>query len=747
MSTDPSPPASSAIQRGSLEKAKKMKPFGILDFAWRRVPLIVGFGVPAFIVLSVLLRFFVSPVYKVDAKVLITPTKAPSINGRDREIIQGDVGWFSRTLVLRLSNPDILRTALKKVPENERPDFLRGLGDTDRAVFRLMTRIKAEEVARTYMIIISMQGSESKGLAEMLNAVLDTFIEKLQTEQERQYLSQLNYLKNERKKIAERVNSEKESLFTITKELDSNLVLSEGYTGHLDKLRLLQNLYWASEGVALDRRGKFDQAKKDQQEISLLSITPFADAEVATFLGINQMEQWTYVETQGLRKTIDGLTMGNSDRKNVEDRMKSMLEYLKVYKEKVATDTKNTFADKRTYELEADVIRARNAYQGSQATADDLKANLNQAATEASKVSEAIFRAGEFAYGVTQFRTRLSSIDVRIDDAELEAKAPLPVLIDQHALPPDRPASSNASKLQIMAIVVAFGLIAGLCVVFDFFDPRVRTRAELGAAIGGPGCEPVPALLPEGAEDPAFPKILEGEGPGVLAIRDFAVRLVLECQTSGARVVDLIGIHPRAGNSALTLTLARALASHGLRVLAAELPTPTPGLAALAGISDPVNLPKNAWASKSPDPLGTADILPWVPGTTEDDVRATLEKFLASARASYDVVLLDSRKLSESDLAHEVALKSDVVVLVAKQDVGRFGDAKHIVEWCAAGGVPAITALLNFSATDPMQIRAQHLLRMLMEFATHLHVETLARVKSLGSKLSSRFSKKPAKKP
>lgn len=173
MSPAPASTLPGAVQRGSLENAKKMKPFGIFDFAWRRIPLILAVGVPTFVVLSLLLSLFVNPVFTVDAKVLITPTKAPSISGRDREIIQGDVGWFARTLVLRLSNPDILRAALKKVPEAERPDFLRGLGDSDRAVFRLMSRIKAEEIARTYAIKISMEGSEAQGLAEMLNAVLD----------------------------------------------------------------------------------------------------------------------------------------------------------------------------------------------------------------------------------------------------------------------------------------------------------------------------------------------------------------------------------------------------------------------------------------------------------------------------------------------------------------------------------------------------------------------------------------------
>jgi len=203
-------------------------------------------------------------------------------------------------------------------------------------------------------------------------------------------------------------------------------------------------------------------------------------------------------------------------------------------------------------------------------------------------------------------------------------------------------------------------------------------------------------------------------------------------------VVDLVGIHSGAGNSALVLVLARALAGHGLRILAAELPGAAPGLAALAGIPNPENLTKGAWASKTPDPLSAADLLPWVPGTRGDDVRSTLEKFLDSARAGYDLLLLDSPSPGGSDIAHEVALKSDVVILVAKQDVGRFAEAKQVVELCAAAGVAAITCVLNFAEPDPVRGQAEDLLRKVMVLATKAHGEVLAHAAALAGRVARR---------
>ena len=132
------PRRSTPINRGSLENAKKAKPFRIFDFLWRRGPLILGLGIPAFLVLSLLVTPFIHPIYKVDGTLLIKQSKEPTLTGRERESIQGDVGVFQRTLVLRILDREVLQNALDKIPEEKRPVFLKGPGSSDRAIYSLM---------------------------------------------------------------------------------------------------------------------------------------------------------------------------------------------------------------------------------------------------------------------------------------------------------------------------------------------------------------------------------------------------------------------------------------------------------------------------------------------------------------------------------------------------------------------------------------------------------------------------------
>ena len=758
MSADRTPSRRSApLERGTLENAKKSKPFRIFDFLWRRGPLILGLGVPAFVLLSLLLALFVRPIYKVDGTLLIKQTKEPTITGRERESIQGDIGVFQRTLVLRLMDREVLQNALDKIPDDKRPDFLKGLGSSDRAIYSLMSRLVAKEVERTYLINVSLAAGESRGLALTLYEVLSSLIDKLQAEQEKQYASRLNYLRSERDKISSRGTEEKKRILDLAGHFSNRSFLRADYATDLGKMNLIQKLYWEAQANTLSKAAVLDEAEKDRLTLGKASLEPFAEERVADNFGINQITQWTYGKSQELRATIDGLKPENPDRKYIEDRMASMNEYMANYKKRVAEETIKNLTEKRAFELDTAVTKARNAYDAVRQTSEQLGRELNTANEEATQISEGIFEANELTFGLAQLRDRLASINTRIDDVELEAKSPLPVTIDQIPVPPEKPASSNAAKLRIIVFILSFGLVGGICLLFDFLDGRVRSREELGAAIGGAGAEPVPATV-SGGEDPAFAKILldQPSHPASLALRDLALRLILEHQRCGAKIFAFVGAHPRAGNTTIALNIARAISAHGFKVLLAEFPTPSPGLAAAAALAAR-SAPPSPWGNKEPDPVSAVEIIPWVTGVSEDRVRSSLDSFLANASKAYDAVVLDLVSPARSDVANEAALKADVVVVTARQHVALYREVRSIVESAAAGGVPALTTLLNFCLPDPLRIRALALLATAQVSTSFLHerfstwsratgVSLLEKLRRSGAwkVIARRIEKKPA---
>lgn len=751
------------IERGKLASAKRGKPFGIVEFVWRRGPLILGLGIPAFLILSVLIIPFARPVYKVEGSLMIKQTKEPTINGQQRESIQGDVGVFQRTLVLRLTDPAIIKGALENLPDDLRPRFLKELGDSDAAIYALTSRITAKEVERTYLIKVTMEAGEPKGLAATLYEVLASLIRQLGKEQEIQYASRLDYLRSERDKISTRLADEKKRILGIADRFENRSLLRADYSTDLGKMTLIQRLYWEAEALTLNKKADLEEAERNKKDLSEVSLEAFARERVADNFGINQIERWTYEKAQDLRASIDGLQTTNPDRRYVEERMKMMNDYMTSYKERVSEDTIKNLTEKREFELETAVIKARNAYEAAAESSERLNKELKTANEEATQISEGIFEANEITFSLGQLRDRLASIDNRIDDVELEAKSPLPVVIDRLPTPPSRPASNSASKLRLFVFVFSFGVVAGICLLFDFFDDRIRSRAELGAAVGGAGCEPLPFVT--GAVENGVAKALREEpsSRATLAIRDIALRVVLEMERSGARFVAFAPACGNAGTTSLALEVARAVSAHGFNVLLSEFPGDVPGLAKAAGLP-PVDPPPSPWGNKEEDPESAVELLPWNRAISADRARSSLNTFFQNARSAYDCVILDLAPPSESDISQEAIAKSDVVIVVARQEEATYRAVRSIVEFAECTGVPAVTAVLTFAKADTLSSGAGDLFRRSMMTVSTAHqmfrqrvsvawtvflarLANSTRLNAFREKAANRFRKKTAVPP
>ena len=439
---------------------------------------------------------------------------------------------------------------------------------------------------------------------------------------------------------SKRIQDDKNHILDIANHFKNRSLLRADYSSDLGKLSVIQQHYWEAESLSLTKKAELEEAEKDRDELSKIGLDAFARDQVANNFGINQIEQWTYGKSQELRASIDGLKPANPDRIYIEERMKLMNDYLTSYKERVSDETIKNLTDKRKFELDTAYVKAKNAYDSATSTADHFEVELESANEEATKVSEGIFEANELTFSLNQLRDRLASIDNRIDDVVLQAKSPLPVVIDRIPAPPIRPASSSTAKLRLIVFVFSFGLVGGVCLLFDFVDDRIRSREELSAAIGGSGCEPIPAL--GDAEDACFATILRDSpsSPAAIAIRDLALRIVLEMERADARIIAFAPACGRSGNTTLALNVARVVSARGFKVLVAELPGDSPGLARAAGLPGG-EVPPSPWENKQVDPESAVELIPWVREVGEQRARLSLNAFFENARSAYDCVILD----------------------------------------------------------------------------------------------------------
>ena len=65
----------------------------------------------------------VKPKYSASAVLLVDATKEIAINGKERDLIPGDIGDYTRTQIGRMKSVAGISEALNTLPEKARPNF------------------------------------------------------------------------------------------------------------------------------------------------------------------------------------------------------------------------------------------------------------------------------------------------------------------------------------------------------------------------------------------------------------------------------------------------------------------------------------------------------------------------------------------------------------------------------------------------------------------------------------------------
>lgn len=716
---------------GNPGDGKKNKPFQLVAFSFRRAPLVLLAGGVICALLFLLLMPRVSPIYETQAMLMVDPAKETTLAGRERDPIPGDINKYTRNIIERIPRYDVLATAISRLDEEDYPVFLHPDRPEEANVYSLMGRIRVREVHLTYLISLTLSAEEPQGLAPVLNEVMKAFLEKMEHEQERQYVRRIDYLSAESERISVRLKEARGELQRLVDSMESKSFLQDNYTSHIYKKEMLQRMYLEAEEELSQREAILEQAIADRASIPELDLQPFADERVADNFGINRIEQWTYEQLQDLRASIDGLTPENPDRVYVEQRMDAMEAFLEQYKQRVNKETIRNIREKQQYELDLDVIQARSRYDASVKNTSRLQGLLEQATREASQVSEAIYQASAIQFRIEQLRERMTALDSRMDDAEMVAKSPIPLDIDKLALTPGVPARTNMKVISMMILALGFGSVFSFVLVFDFMDNRLRDPGEVEQALGGSGPAPIPYMsgrdLPPGS---FFDASLEWpRHPSVLAVRSLAVRLELEKEKNDVRVFTVAGLNPECGVTSLALNLAHILRAGSEKILVLECNLLRPGAARVeSGLSKGPGLWEVLQSSQLSGWQEAVQVEPrravhvMTAGDPGQGIpnRSAMLKLLDNVRQEYDLVLLDVSNIIDDEFACFAAVHSDAVLLVGREDVSQYRDLRRSIDMLVDARVPAVSAVLNFSRPRRVE-NVRNVLQKQMQFISRVH--------------------------
>ncbi len=694
-------------ERPRVEGGARRKPFDPIAFVLRRGLLIGVFGVMAGGGLGLVAMQFGKETYETGATLIVDGGTEPTIYGRERDVVPGNLSQFMRTLTTRIRSLDILMQAVERMPMEDWPEFMDRDAHPVKNAIQLFKHLKVSEEGGTYLINLRIAAETRKSLALALNTVMDTYLDQLREEQETRFERRLGYLRAEEARVSERIELEQARVIAMAGEIGNKAFLHKGYDMHYSELEAIQKLYWQARDAWLASKANFEEAKLNYERLRALGMEAYAADRVMDNFGINTIERWTYERLQDMRASIDGMTPENEERRYVDERMASMQEYLKAYKDRVSGETIRILEDTREYELRTALLEAENDFKAKSEHLATLEADMARAQEDAARVSAAIFDAFGPLQLIEQNRERLKALNDRIDDTEMEAKAPIPVSVNEYAGDPTSPASNSGKKLAMLGFVAGFGGVFGVFLAFDFLDNRIRRRIEVEKAIGAP----IPAAIPEIRDgvDPARVLLDAPRSVAAVAMRGLAERLLRENERYGGKVFAVGSLSAEAGSTTLCVNIGQALRQSMERVLVLEVHYRRPGLAGMRGSGAGGEV---SWYPDGngmfPQPAFDPErAIFWVGAEEGDPVRLSmrvLDAEILALRESYDAVILDLGTIGEDPVAGHLGARADAVVLVAREDSSLFHHLRVAIDEMVAGEVPAMTAVLNRSTAWPADL-------------------------------------------
>ena len=159
----------------------------------------------------------ISPLYQAEAKVLIEPVVPKILDGLEQASITSYYDDFARTQINIMESFSVQSKALKIYSEKGFSWRLPG-ETTQSAVSRLKASLKINQVRDTHLISLEKESRSSEGLAELVNAVVQSYIETGDKDQSLKDSSRLQFLETRKLELDEELKRRYEELEKIAKK-------------------------------------------------------------------------------------------------------------------------------------------------------------------------------------------------------------------------------------------------------------------------------------------------------------------------------------------------------------------------------------------------------------------------------------------------------------------------------------------------------------------------------------------------
>lgn len=580
-----------------------------------------------------------SAYYEATSVIYVSPT-FPATLTADREQERPYESYIEEQ-AHTITRYDVLADALHKL----KPGMWQRPGESEEsAVDRLQKSLNAKRDGFTYQVEITLGGYQPQYLAEVVNTITQTFLEKTKSEEFYGRDDRLTALRQARAELQKELDDKLREQGQLSQNLGV-AVISDDSSDQMDaQVATLQTELTEARAKRIEAEANLSALEKQQPNAPNQALNAAADEIIAADPGLIALKSSLSQKRAVLLDQLAGLTPDHPLRKATEEQLSE----IEVSLQQMQTNLRRQASINLEQKLRTEVIRA-------QTVESQLLSNLQSYTHQATAAAPSFQRSEVLKADITTLQARYAALDERTRNLELESSSPGSVHMFATARAPKEPVPSKVKKLGPVLVPVAllFGVLTA--VLIDFMDPRVYSGTDIERILG---------FTPIGVIFDNREVAMQVFDEGILRMAagvDQAVR------HAGVQTVVLTGVHPGAGTTAIVANLGSTLAKLGRKTLAIDASGAKPPVAYIT-----VSLAKSAHSERGTQrmrseidvqnpPVVTESLTPKLPPMT-----GFMDQAFKEVTNEYDIVLIDATPITISAETEYLSRLADVTILVSE---------------------------------------------------------------------------------
>lgn len=437
-------------------------------------------------ILGVTYVFFkIVPLYQTEAKIVIEPVIPKILYGKEQASITSYYDNFANTQLNTMQSFSVMSRALNIYKEKGFNWKLPG-ESTQGAVKRLQVQLEINHIRNTHLISIKKESRSNKGLAELVNALVESYINIGDINQSSKDFSRLKFLETRKKEMADELKQRYDDLERIANKHSAATTDERNIYVYLEAVVNVQQSLIKARARRIELDVRLKELAEQKKKINAIDISAEIEEWVERDSAIEDNRIQMSRRLQGIGLTYEGMKEEHPDRLRFAKSFEKLVEVQNAMRKRSQEKAESVIRGKLLSDQNKKILVLETDYAAAFKTEKKLSKELSDAEKKATNINSKMLRASTYRRDIKRIQDAQVRIDERIDELEVESRSPGRIFLMDKALKPEFPSTKKRTKFFLVTIVFSLLTGIGYAVGRDKLDTRIKTTKDIESILRFP---------------------------------------------------------------------------------------------------------------------------------------------------------------------------------------------------------------------------------------------------------------------